>query len=109
VAKGSRRGAREAAALEARKRGDDDVGPPRPAGGQRVEDGFVVRSLSGASTGRSYRCPGCDHELAAGTAHVVVWPEGREDDRRHWHTACWTARGRRGVKVQRAKNAPRYG
>jgi hypothetical protein len=38
-----------------------------------------------------------------------VWPEGREDDRRHWHTACWTARGRRGVKVQRAKNAPRYG
>ena len=56
-----------------------------------------------------YRCPGCDRELDGGTPHVVVWPEGREDDRRHWHTACWAARGRRGVKVHRSKNAPRYG
>jgi hypothetical protein len=108
VAKGSRRGAREAAALEALRRGDDD-GPLRPPGGERVEDGYVVRSLSGSATGRSYRCPGCDQELAGGTPHVVVWPEGREDDRRHWHTACWAARTRRGVKVHRSKNAPRYG
>jgi hypothetical protein len=108
VAKGSRRGAREAAALEALRRGDDG-GPLRPPGGERVEDGYVVRSLSGSATGRSYRCPGCDQELAGGTPHVVVWPEGREDDRRHWHTACWAARTRRGVKVHRSKNAPRYG
>ena len=108
MGKGSRRGAREAAARDALRRGDDDA-PLRPPGGQRVEDGFVVRSLSGSATGRAYRCPGCDHELVAGTAHVVVWPEGREDDRRHWHTTCWSARGRRGVKVHRSKNAPRYG
>jgi hypothetical protein len=108
VARGSRRGARETAALEALRKGDDDA-PLRPGAGQRVEDGFVVRSLSGASSGRSYRCPGCDHELAAGTAHVVVWPEGREDDRRHWHGTCWSARDRRGVKMHRSKNAPRYG
>ena len=107
MARGSRRGAREAAALEALRK-DDDVGSLRPSGGERVEDGHVVRPLSG-SAGRSYRCPGCDQELPGATPHVVVWPEGREDDRRHWHTACWTARGRRGVKVHRSKNAPRYG
>jgi hypothetical protein len=29
--------------------------------------------------------------------HVVVWPAeewGSVDDRRHWHTACWSARTR---------------
>jgi len=108
VAKGSRRGAREAAALQAlRKDGDD--GPLRPPGGQSLQDDYVVRSSSGSATGRSYRCPGCDQELPGGTPHVVVWPQGQQDDRRHWHTACWHARTRRGVKVQRARNAPRYG
>jgi hypothetical protein len=107
MARGSRRAAREAAAFEARKRGDD--GPVRPPGGERVEDGWVVRSLAGSASGRSYRCPGCDQELSAAAPHVVVWPDGRADDRRHWHTACWSARDRRGVKVHRAKNAPRYG
>jgi hypothetical protein len=105
VARGSRRGAREAAALEALRRGEGSLGVPA---GQRVEDGYVVRSLPG-SPGRSYRCPGCDQELPSSQPHVVAWPEGREDDRRHWHTACWSARDRRGVKVHRSRNAPRYG
>ena len=61
------------------------------------------------ASARPYRCPGCDQELRASSPHVVVWPEGRPDDRRHWHTACWAARTRRGVKVHRSKNAPRYG
>ncbi len=106
MARGSRRGAREAAGLAALKRGDAPA-PTVPAG-QRVEDGWVVRSLAGAP-GRAYRCPGCDQELPSASPHVVAWPEGREDDRRHWHTACWDARDRRGVKVQRSRNAPRYG
>ena len=106
MAKGSRRSAMRAAALDALKHGDDE-GPRVPAG-ERVEDGHVVRSVAGTS-GRAYRCPGCDQELPAGSPHVVAWPEGRPDDRRHWHTACWQARGRRGVKVHRSKNAPRYG
>lgn len=38
---------------------------------------------------KSYRCPGCDHEVAVGQPHVVVWPEEMVDDRRHWHTTCW--------------------
>ena len=105
MARGSRRGAREAAALEALRRGDDAVRLPA---GERVEDGVVVRSVAG-SPGRTYRCPGCDQELRSAVPHVVAWPEGRPDDRRHWHTACWSARDRRGVKVHRSKNAPRYG
>ena len=107
MARGSRRAAREAAALEALRRADG--GSLRPPGVERVEDGFVVRSLAGSPGGRTYRCPGCDQELASSTPHVVVWPEGREDDRRHWHAACWSARDRRGVKVHRSRNAPRYG
>jgi hypothetical protein len=107
VARGSRRGAREAAALAALRRGDDVA--PRVAPGQRLEDGWVVRPLTGSRTGRTYRCPGCDQELPAAAPHVVAWPEGREADRRHWHTTCWAARGRRGPVVQRSRSAPRYG
>ncbi|MDQ3455075.1 MAG: hypothetical protein M3513_06360 [Actinomycetota bacterium] len=67
--------------------------------------------MTGASSPRPYRCPGCDHEIRPGTPHVVVWPADDDEaaDRRHWHTSCWHARGRRGVKVHRSKNAPRYG
>ena len=104
---GSGRAAKRAAALAALKKGDDDA--PRAPVGERVEDGHVVRRVSGTASARPYRCPGCDQELRPGTPHVVAWPEGRPDDRRHWHTACWDARGRRGVKVHRSKNAPRYG
>ncbi len=103
---GSRRAAARAAAREQLRRGDDD--DPRVPAGERVEDGHVVRSVAGTGGG-PYRCPGCDQVLAGGVPHVVAWPEGRPDDRRHWHTPCWTARGRRGVKVHRSKNAPHYG
>ena len=104
---GSRRSARRAAALHALQHGDDEA--PHVPAGERVEDGHVVRSVAGTASAGLYRCPGCDQELRASTPHVVAWPEGRPDDRRHWHTACWAARGRRGVKVHRSKNAPRYG
>lgn len=57
---------------------------------------WVVRRLSGAGSTKPYRCPGCDHEIAPGVPHVVVWPaDGGPDDRRHWHTPCWNARLRR--------------
>ena len=92
------------------------------AGVDRTDDGWVVRTVTGSATRRSYRCPGCDHEIRPATPHVVAWPDlgdvddisrdGRDGaglaDRRHWHTACWNARGRRGPKVQRSRNAPRY-
>jgi hypothetical protein len=56
---------------------------------------WVVRPVTGAAAVRSYRCPGCDHEVAVGTPHVVAWPEGAVDERRHWHSPCWRARERR--------------
>ncbi|QCB94276.1 hypothetical protein [Cellulomonas shaoxiangyii] len=74
----------------------------RATGGRRAEsapDGeWVVQSVRGSD--RAYRCPGCDQVVAPGTAHVVawrtdVWRDGVEE-RRHWHAACWQARGRRG-------------
>lgn len=96
-----------AAARERLRAGEQDT--PRVPAGERVEDGHVVRSVAGSGGAeRAYRCPGCDQVLPSRSPHVVAWPQGRPDDRRHWHTACWSARGRRGVKVHRAKNAPRY-
>ncbi|MBW3639179.1 MAG: ATP/GTP-binding protein [Actinobacteria bacterium] len=108
MAGGSRRAARRAQALAALRSGDED-GASRIPAGERVEDGYVVRSVAGTASTRPYRCPGCDQELPAGVPHVVTWPQGRPDERRHWHATCWSARGRRGVKVHRSKNAPRYG
>ncbi|MGH2691461.1 MAG: hypothetical protein ACRDHM_03060 [Actinomycetota bacterium] len=54
--------------------------------------GYVVRQVAGD---RSYRCPGCDHEIRNGTSHLVVMPEGSADLRRHWHTPCWERELRR--------------
>jgi hypothetical protein len=102
VTKGSRRGARAAEALARLKAGDGPVSP-LPAG-ERTEAGFTVRS-AGVSD-RVYLCPGCAQDIIA-TAHVVAWPEGRPDDRRHWHTPCWAARGRRSPTVERGRG-PRH-
>lgn len=74
---------------------------------RRVEVGvdgreYQVVPVPGARATKVYRCPGCDHEITPGTAHVVVWPvdlgdgPGEVDDRRHWHTPCWTHRATRG-------------
>jgi hypothetical protein len=72
---------------------------------RRIEQGadgydYEVRPVAGARATKTYRCPGCDHELRPGTAHVVVWPaeagESAVDERRHWHTHCWANRATRG-------------
>ncbi len=92
-----------------RNRRAPDPEPREVRGGnQRVEehaDGeWVVRRLTGSSSTKTYRCPGCDHEIRPATPHVVAWPlEGREEDRRHWHTACWSARERRGPTPGRGR------
>jgi hypothetical protein len=78
--------------------------PPLPVH-RRIEagaDGFdyEVRPIAAARAVKSYRCPGCDHEIRSGTTHVVVWRidagDSGVDDRRHWHTPCWANRARRG-------------
>ena len=82
-----------------------DVTKPRPVGSAsftRAESGpdgeWLVRSVPGSASGKAYRCPGCDQLIAPGAAHLVTWPAGEYGsvtDRRHWHPACWSARGRR--------------
>ena len=71
----------------------------------RVEIGpdgydYSVRPVAAARADKTYRCPGCDQEIRPGVAHVLVWPadagETSIDDRRHWHTPCWTNRANRG-------------
>ena len=85
----------------------DDVGPideerarrGLPAVQQWTDGEWAVRTVPAGAAVKTYRCPGCDHEIKVGVAHVVAWPaDGRGDlgDRRHWHTACWRARDRRG-------------
>ena len=44
---------------------------------------------------KTYRCPGCNHDIPAGTGHVVVVPREAPDLRRHWHLPCWHHRGNR--------------
>ena len=39
---------------------------------------------------KTYVCPGCHHDIPAGTGHLVVIPRRAPDLRRHWHRACWT-------------------
>ncbi|WP_308258243.1 hypothetical protein [Saccharothrix obliqua] len=84
---------------------------PRPVGGhawaraENAPDGdWMVRNISGTATTKTYRCPGCDHEIKPGTPHVVAWPaadHGSVEDRRHWHQGCWTSRTRRGPTSKR--------
>ncbi|OBK13907.1 hypothetical protein [Mycobacterium asiaticum] len=81
--------------------------PPRthalPPMLRRVETGpdgyeYEVRPVAAARAVKTYRCPGCDHEIRSGIAHLVVWraeSPGSIDDRRHWHTPCWTHRATR--------------
>jgi hypothetical protein len=81
----------------------------QPTGGhEQVEswpDGeWVVRTLTGSSATKAYRCPGCDQLISPATPHVVAWPVegstlsgGGAAERRHWHTGCWRARSRRGI------------
>ncbi|WP_102141984.1 hypothetical protein [Mycobacterium hubeiense] len=70
---------------------------------RRIETGpdgydYEVRPIAAARATKTYRCPGCDHEIRSGIAHLVVWPADLGDrgaeERRHWHTPCWTARRR---------------
>ncbi|WP_353359439.1 hypothetical protein [Mycobacterium sp.] len=78
--------------------------PPAQAA-RRIETGpdgyeYEVRPIAASRATKIYRCPGCDHEIVIGTAHLVVWPadmgDSAADDRRHWHTPCWTNRATRG-------------
>ncbi|WP_238335743.1 hypothetical protein [Serinicoccus kebangsaanensis] len=59
---------------------------------------WSVRTVRPNDSGRRYVCPGCQQQVGADVAHTVAWPtEGMQqaENRRHWHTVCWSARERR--------------
>ncbi|WP_081491200.1 hypothetical protein [Mycolicibacterium phlei] len=87
-----------------RRRARRPLPPPLPAP-RRIEigpDGFdyEVRPIAASRAVKTYRCPGCDHEIRPGTAHLVAIPVDvgtlGVEDRRHWHTPCWAHRCTRG-------------
>lgn len=62
------------------------------------DETYLVRTIPGSRAIKTYRCPGCDHEIPPGVAHIVAWPAvGGEDDRRHWHRGCWNGRQTRRI------------
>ena len=76
---------------------------PRPlrAATERVVDKrdgqWKVRPITGATSTKTYTCPGCHTAITPATPHLVVWPVEKAllsadaiDERRHWHTTCWT-------------------
>jgi hypothetical protein len=69
---------------------------------------YEVRRISGSTSDKPYRCPGCDQLIPTATPHVVAWPIEDIDSRRHWHTACWSKRNNRRPNAERTRNAPRY-
>ena len=63
-----------------------------------TSDDWIVQRTSGSAATKPYRCPGCDQLIPPATPHVVAYPADDPsglENRRHWHTPCWSARDRR--------------
>lgn len=79
--------------------GDDSFEERRPHGIRQVVnvkgEEWVTQKITGATSVKIYRCPGCNQEIKPATPHLVAWPlddenhETRVQERRHWHTPCW--------------------
>jgi hypothetical protein len=62
-----------------------------------------VRHVQPYQAEKTYRCPGCDHEIRPGEGHEVVVPRNAPEDRRHWHSGCWTRATRPRKQPSRAR------
>lgn len=87
---------------------DREINPSNQSFEEDENGLWVVRKLTGSSANKPYRCPGCDQVIPMATPHTVAWLDGEEDNRRHWHNACWSKRNNRGPRTERTRNAPRY-
>jgi hypothetical protein len=58
--------------------------------------GFEAHVVPAYRATKSYLCPDCGAPIASGVGHVVAWPEGFQEARRHWHRHCWRIAVRRG-------------
>jgi hypothetical protein len=54
-----------------------------------------VRRIQPYAADKTYRCPGCNQEIAPGIGHYVVVPLRDPSERRHWHLACFDRRAQR--------------
>jgi len=61
-------------------------------------DAVEVRHVQPYQAVKTYRCPGCDHEIRPGEGHAVVVPVDDPGSRRHWHTGCWHRASTRGKR-----------
>jgi hypothetical protein len=59
-------------------------------------EGYVAQRVPGYRAGKDYLCPDCQQPIVAGSGHVVAWPEGQVEERRHIHQHCWRLASRRG-------------
>ena len=69
---------------------------------------YTVRKITGSSSTKPYRCPGCDQLIPTATPHIVAWIDDDLESRRHWHTVCWNKKDQRKPRTERSRNAPRY-
>ncbi|AWB83836.1 hypothetical protein [Corynebacterium liangguodongii] len=71
--------------------GTQEVSGPRWARGET----YCMRLIGSSAAKKFYVCPGCNHNIPPGVAHVVAWPRDTVrggEDRRHWHRHCWERR-----------------
>ena len=79
----------------------DLLASPAGAGEDLSLDGYEVRSVDGSRADKDYLCPECGNTVPAGESHVVVWPLGDAELRRHWHRHCWRLEVRRETGAER--------
>ena len=63
--------------------------------GRDEPDNLEIQHVQPYQAVKTYRCPGCDHEIPPGLGHEVVVPRTAPHERRHWHTGCWRRAARR--------------
>lgn len=90
------------------KNEDREIGVTGEAIEEHAEGIYRVRKITGSSSTKPYRCPGCDQMIPMATPHTVAWIEDDVESRRHWHNACWAKRAQRQPRTERTRNAPRY-
>lgn len=61
---------------------------------------WVMRRASNLQA-KTYRCPICDRQLPALSEHMLLFPEGDRNRRRHAHTRCVLAARSRGELLTR--------
>ena len=87
---------------------DRDIATSNQVFEEHAEGLYVVRKITGSTSNKPYRCPGCDQMIPMATPHTVAWLDGDEEGRRHWNNACWAKRGNRKPRTERTRNAPRF-